>query len=315
MSDYKLIELRAFYRSPSHLHIWEILDKAGIWRQVGVESVSLEYCTLPADAETALFDGSIDFVSGNHITPYGLVARGKPIVCLASPGNQVRDRLVSRRPVRSLSEIRGLKVADLSLEGRVSGFNHLRGNHMLYLLRAGVGLNDVKWVELGEDMSAEFRAAQYEALTSGEADATFVTGGTEQYEQKGFHVLDLGPLPMITGPTLTTSLNSLRQKDRLGERLVKAFVLGVHFAKTRPEESEKILEGLRQREPEARSVKYGNLARMPRKPYPEPRAVMNAHELCCMKDPSAKELSPLALWDTHYLRDLDDSGFIDGLYQ
>ena len=33
-----------------------------------------------------------------------------------------------------------------------------------------------------------------------------------------------------------------------------------------------------------------------------------------MKDPKAKELSPLALWDLHYLRELDDSGFIDQLY-
>ncbi len=315
MADFEPIELRAFYRSPSHLHIWEILDKAGIWGQVGVKSISMEYCTLPSDAEAGLFDGTIDFISGNHITPYALVARGKPIVCLASPSNNVRDRLVSKKPLRSLSEVRGLKVADLTLEGRVAGFNHLRGNHMLYLIRAGLKLDEIKWVELGEDMSAEFRAAQYEAMTSGEADATFVTGGTEQYEQKGFHVLDLGPLPMITGPTLTTSVRTLQRKDRLGERLVKALVLGIHFAQTHKEETEKILEGLRQREREARSVRYASLARMPRKPYPDPQAVINAHELCLMKDSAAKELSPLALWDLHYLRDLDDSGFIDGLYQ
>ena len=106
MADFEPIELRAFYRSPSHLHIWELLDKAGIWGQVGVKSVRMEYCTLPTDAEVALFDGTIDFVSGNHITPYALVARGKPIVCLASPSNNVRDRLVSKKPIRSLSEIR-----------------------------------------------------------------------------------------------------------------------------------------------------------------------------------------------------------------
>jgi len=43
----------------------------------------------------------------------------------------VRDKLVSRQPVRSVAELRGRKIADLCLEGRVAGFNHLRGNHML----------------------------------------------------------------------------------------------------------------------------------------------------------------------------------------
>ena len=37
--------------------------------------------------EILKFDGKIDFISGNHITPYARVGQGKPIVCLASPSN------------------------------------------------------------------------------------------------------------------------------------------------------------------------------------------------------------------------------------
>jgi len=48
MADYEPIKLRAFYRSPSHLHIWEILDKAG------VQSISMEYCTLPSERRSPL---------------------------------------------------------------------------------------------------------------------------------------------------------------------------------------------------------------------------------------------------------------------
>ena len=114
--------------------------------------------------------------------------------------------------------------------------------------------------------------------------------------------------------SLTTCISTLKRKDRLGERFAKAVVMGIHFARTRREETEKILEALRKREPEASSARYESLARMPIKPYPTPQAVLNAYELCLMKAPEAKELSPLALWDLHYLRDLDDSGFIDGLY-
>ncbi len=314
-ANYEPVEIRGYYRSPSHMPIWEVIDKAGIWRQLGVTSARFEYSENPIEAEGALFDGTIDFISGNHITPYALVAKGKPIVCLASPSNAVRDRLVSREPVRAISELRGRRVADLALEGRAAGFNHLRGNHMLYLLRGGVGLDQVKWVELGDEGTESFRKAQFDALKSGKADAAFITGGTEEYERAGMHVFIPEPLPMINGPTLTTSITALQRKDRLGERLVKAMILGTHFSRTRREETEKILEGLRQRLPSAGRASYNSVAKIPVKPYPDPEAVMNAYKLCLMKAPEAKELSPLALWDLHYLRELDDSGFIDGLYQ
>jgi hypothetical protein len=57
------------------------------------------------------------------------------------------------------------------------------------------------------------------------------------------------------------------------------------------------------------------LERMPKKPYPDPQGIINAYELGCIKSPQAKEISPLALWDLHYLRALDNSGFIDKLYR
>ncbi|MBM4299087.1 MAG: hypothetical protein FJ143_15230 [Deltaproteobacteria bacterium] len=60
---------------------------------------------------------------------------------------------------------------------------------------------------------------------------------------------------------------------------------------------------------------YSRLERMPRKPYPDAQAIINAWELGCIKSPEAKQQSPMALWDLHYLRELDNSGFIDKLYK
>jgi ABC-type nitrate/sulfonate/bicarbonate transport system substrate-binding protein len=314
MIDYEPVEIRGYFRAYSHLPIWEVMDKAGIWEKVGIKMRGMEYCASPPEAEGALFDGKIDFISGNHITPYALVGQGKPIVCLASPSNNVRDRLVSHEPIRSLAKLRGKKIVDLALEGRVAGFNHLRGNHMLYIIRAGLKLDDVQWVEIGEDGGPAFRKKQFELITCGKADAALITGGTAQYEEAGCHVLQLDPLPMINGPTLTTAITALERKDRLGERMVKAMVMGIHFARAHREQTEGILEGLRKREPEAGSVRYESLTRMPIKPYPALDAVANAYALCLMKIPEAKDFNPLALWDTHYLRALDQSGFIDGLY-
>ncbi len=311
--NYSPVELKAFFRSHTHLPIWEVIERAGLWERLRMK-VSFQFCDSSTLAEAALFGGEIDFVSGNHITPYALVARGKPMVCLASPSNSVNDKLVTREPVRSIADLRGKRIADTTLVDSHGGYHHLRGNHMVYVMRAGVRLDEVQWVELCETMD-EFRTAQLEGMKSGRADATFVTGSTEKYEQAGFHVLAIEPLPMITGPTLTSTLDNLRRKDRLGERLVKAQVLGIHFARTRRDETEKILAGLREREPRASRVTYNSVAKLQPKPYPDLRGIGNAYELCCLKDPTAKNISPTALWDIHYLRELDHSGFIDGLYR
>ncbi|MBI2988869.1 MAG: ABC transporter substrate-binding protein [Deltaproteobacteria bacterium] len=313
MAEYEPIEARAFFRSHSHLPIWEILEEAGIWRQVGMR-VKFEFCGSSTVAEKALFNGSVAFVSGNHITPYALVARGEPIVCLASPSNSVRNRLVSRQPIASLSDLKGRRIGETTLVDPTGGYHHLRGNHMLEVLRAGLALDQVEWVEIAETME-DFRRMQMGALQSGKVDATFLTGSAEEYKKAGYHILNLEPLPMVTGPTLTTTIGALDTKGRLGERLVKAMVLGIHFVRAHRQETEAILTGLRKRIPEVGNAGYDSVAKFEPKPYPTPQAVMNAYELCLMKAPETREVSPLALWDLHYLRGLDASGFISRLYQ
>jgi ABC-type nitrate/sulfonate/bicarbonate transport system substrate-binding protein len=312
MSDYQPIEIRAFYRSHTHLPVWEVVEKAGIWNQLNVQA-TFEYCDSSSIAEAALFDGTVHYVSGNHISPYGLVAKGKPIVSFASPSNSVNDKLISRAPIKSIAELKGKRLADTTVLDQGGGYNHIRGNHMMYVLRAGMKLEDVKWVEIADIMSEEFRGKQMEAVKEGKADAAMATGAAEKFEKEGFQVLDLGRLPMVNGPTLTSTLTTLKSKDRLAERLVKALVMGIAYARRHPEETERILVDLRRRVPESNAT-YNSVAKLLAKPYPDHEAIANAYALCCMKDPKAKELSPVSLWDLHYLRELDDSGFIDGLY-
>ena len=301
------IKVRGVYRSGSHLPIWEVMQKAGIWRKAGLELAGFEYCAMPPDAERALFKGEIDFISGDHLTPYALVVQGKPIVSIASPVNGQNASIASWEPIRSLKDLRGKRVADTPMEGREGGFHHGRGNHMMYLIRAGMSINDIEWVE------SESSDEQFEALRARRADARFISGAGERYKEMGMHILPLGPLPMINGPTLTTSYTVLQKKKGLGEALVKALVLAIHFAKTQPEKTKKILSDLNERAGE--DFKYERLEQMPRKPYPDAQAVINAYELGCIKAPEAKQISPLALWDLHYLRELDNSGYIDKLYR
>jgi len=51
------------------------------------------------------------------------------------------------------------------------------------------------------------------------------------------------------------------------------------------------------------------------KPYPTQAGIDSAYELCCLQYEETKDIQPSALWDLHYLRELELSGFIDELIQ
>jgi len=51
------------------------------------------------------------------------------------------------------------------------------------------------------------------------------------------------------------------------------------------------------------------------KPYPSLQAISNVFQLALRRNPEIGSYNPLSLWDTHFVRELDDSGYIDRLYQ
>jgi hypothetical protein len=51
------------------------------------------------------------------------------------------------------------------------------------------------------------------------------------------------------------------------------------------------------------------VAKLLPKPYPDIDGNTDAYKLSWMKDPVAKEKSPLALWDLHYLDNLTESDY------
>ena len=122
--------------------------------------------------------------------------KGKPIVSLTSPSNSVNDKLVARFPIKQVSELRGKRIGDTTLVDSIGGYHHPRGNHMLYVMRAGLKLDEVEWVELSESNN-EFKAMQMDVLKNGKVDAIFVTGNTDKFEQAGLHALAFDRLPMI----------------------------------------------------------------------------------------------------------------------
>jgi hypothetical protein len=96
---------------------------------------------------------------------------------------------------------------------------------------------------------------------------------------------------------------------------MRAMVRGIHFFKTRREDTHKILaKFLGTRDPEAleESWRYG--ADMPAKPYPVDSAVQAVINHLAEGDPRYAKHKPGEFIESGPLAELDKSGYIDRLY-
>jgi hypothetical protein len=118
----------------------------------------------------------------------------------------------------------------------------------------------------------------------------------------------------------STTTTYVRGHEDEARSLIQALVDAIHFYKTKKAETLAILkkhctELLRMQNDEEWSCFYETqAASLEVKPYPTLDAIRNVFALALKRDPEIKDFNPSALWDLHYLRQIDDSGYINRLY-
>jgi NitT/TauT family transport system substrate-binding protein len=307
-------QLRIIYRSNSHAPLWLVADKSGSWQKNGLD-VDTSPQLVREKAVESLKSGRVYLISGNHHNLYVRNAKnGEDFVHLAqATNNWTENKLVVRPGIRSIQDLRGKKIVADRLT------SHAGLNVWLFLKQQGLDADrgDVELVEMRG--SSEER---WKKVVAGEYDATFVTIPYDsRAAQAGAHVIDAKAIPMIRGVTLTTTMTFVREHTDDIRLLTRGFVDAIHFFITKPEETLEILsEHARpilklQSDQEVKTL-YDEWAQsLERKPYPALPAIANVFELALRRNPEIAGYNPLALWDTHFVRELDDSGYIDGLYK
>jgi ABC-type nitrate/sulfonate/bicarbonate transport system substrate-binding protein len=306
-------ELRIIYRSNSHAPLWIVAEKSGVW-----EKNSLAVNTSPQlvreKAVEALRNGHVDLISGNHHNLYVRNAKGEDFVHLAQAGNNwTENRLVVAHGIRSVIDLKGKKVAVDKLT------SHAGLNVWLFLRQEGLDADrgDVDLVELPGPVEERWKR-----VLSGEFAGTFVTLPHDtRAERAGAHVIRVRAMPMIRGVTLTTTMSFVKNYEAKIRLLIRGFVDAIHFFITRKQETLEILKEhaspiLHLQSDEEVETLYEEWAQsLGRKPYPAIEAIANVFRLAVRRNPEIASFNPLALWDSHYVRELDDSGYIDQLYR
>jgi NitT/TauT family transport system substrate-binding protein len=306
-------QLRIIYRSNSHAPLWLVAEKSGCWKKNVIE-VDTSAQLVREKAVESLKSGRVDLISGNHHNLYARNANGEDFVHLAqATNNWTENKLVTRREIRSIADLRGKRVVADKLT------SHAGLNVWLFLKQEGLD------ADRGDVELAELRGLpeeRWRKVLAGEYDATFVTiPHDSRAAQAGAHVIAARAIPMIRGVTLTTTMSFVRNHVDEIRLLTRGFVDAIHFFLTRRQETLEILsEHARpilklQTEEEVERLYQEWAQSLERKPYPALPAIANVFELALRRNPEIAGYNPLALWDTHFVRDLDDSGYIDNLYK
>lgn len=311
----KIIPVRFVYRSASMIPLLSIMEHAGIWKDHNIDVREYHFTDDPLDAEEQLLDGGIDFIFGNHVSPYMRLAQGEPMVCMAQTENWLHQWVATSPEVPDLQSLQNKRVAAEPLfqeDGKFAG--HGTGNRVLLLELQGV---DTRTVEF---LSRSKVGNSLQAVRDGKASACFISPDRgQQAEEAGLRVHRLRPMPMVHSITFTSILPRLDQEPDFGERLMKVLVDATAFFKTRKEESLEIMKTpigpFREGVAEEIAENYEQFAaEYDTKLYPRAEAIINVHKLACMVYPEAKTVNPLELWDTQTLRRIHATGYVDNLY-
>jgi ABC-type nitrate/sulfonate/bicarbonate transport system substrate-binding protein len=318
------------YRSATHLNLLHVVSESGSWERFGLD-VDYNWQISKTDAHRRVKAGEVEFVGGNHVSTYGHRARGDDWVYLGQTLNVVAPRLAVRPDsgIDKITDLRGKKVGTRG--------NHPGLNDWLLLKQRGLDVDrdEVELVSKIEGLESAEAAEQlpdadrrnskrdpiWKWVLDGKVDGALLAEppATLFAEDAGLKMIEIDPLPMIWYTTVSSSLRFVEKNPDIVERFLKGLIAGVHFYKTQPEKSIDIIR--------RRFTGRGDMTRaqatlahqhvaplLESRLYPAMSAISNVYEEAKRADADAKKINPLALWDLHILRQIDDSGFARNLY-
>jgi ABC-type amino acid transport substrate-binding protein len=260
------------------------------------------------DFEAALFNRSCDVIIEHIEYLHTEAAKGKKVTLFCAPQIQRGLQLVVPQSFNSLEDLRGksMAVRDLGRPHRIT----------LWLRKVGLE-KDVKTVIVTDKEIGRWK--QWKKVVSGECAACFIAP---------IYLPEALAAGLKTFPAVEAEVVSLFAEACLAEFganhsvLLKDYMKAVTHALALLIYRRDEAMGLIAQEP-MRLMKINDRNELRRqvdsiadmlqvKPYPTIEAIVNTNEIAAQEYGPTVE-NPLTLWDLHWLKELDDEGFIDNL--
>jgi ABC-type nitrate/sulfonate/bicarbonate transport system substrate-binding protein len=116
---------------------------------------------------------------------------------------------------------------------------------------------------------------------------------------------------------IASRVSYIQEKRDTVRKFMRALIEGVHVYKTQKEFSKKVIaKYVKVNDPEVLEDSYQFFSRLvPAKPYPTLEGIKEALAELAEKDPKARGARPEDFADLSFVKELEESGFIDGLYK
>jgi NitT/TauT family transport system substrate-binding protein len=288
--------------------LW-ITKERGFFRKYGLD-VQLVFIESGSTTVQSLISREVAFaqMAGAGVLQSRL--RGSDVVLIAGFLNTMDYQLMVDKSITRPDQLKGKAMA-------VSRFGSSSDFATRYALEK-FGLvpdRDVTILEIGS------QPARFAALESGKIQAAMVAIPlTRRAKTLGFHALaDLQMLGLEYQHTgLATTEALIRVRPDLVRNVMKAYVEGIHYYKTRRAGSLGILaKYLKTPSVEILTEVHENLGLKltPQKPYPTLRGIEIMLRELAARDPKARGARPDEFVNLAFIKELDNSGFIDRLYK
>jgi ABC-type nitrate/sulfonate/bicarbonate transport system substrate-binding protein len=294
--------------APGSLVTW-LARETGIFAKNGLEADLVR--TRTTIGVMALLSGELDFIQASGPVVLESTLRGSDLVYIAG-GMATLDFIFMSQPEIKTAEI---------LKGGVVGLASIRGASLVAtefaLGKLGLNSKDVKFIVIGGTPERLI------SMRNKRLQATLLSPPTSIVaEREGFNVLaDVGALGLpFLHNGIAASRRFVRDNPDTARRYVKAQVEAVHLMKTDRKTSVAVLgKYLRQtanKEILERSYELSSTDdKYPRKQYPSLPGIQTVLDAIADENPKAKSARPEQFVDARFIKELDDSGYIDGLYK
>jgi NitT/TauT family transport system substrate-binding protein len=291
--------------SAGHCPAW-MAKESGIFHKNGLD-VQLVYFRGGITVVAALLSREVPIsqVSGPWVVNASL--RGADTVMIAGGVVITEWWLMTRPDIKTAEQLKGGTIG--------ASFGGLP-EFMTRIALKRLGLTPLKDVAILHIAGLPERMS---ALEKGKVQAAmFPTPDNFVAQKRGFYNLVSVRLPYQSAGVATTR-TFIRESPDIVRRYVKSQIEAVHRIKTDQETGKKVLvkyTGLQDKEILERT--YDDIStdeRLPPKQYPTLEGIKNILEPLAETEPKAKRAKPEDFVDMNFIKELDESGFIDALYR
>jgi ABC-type nitrate/sulfonate/bicarbonate transport system substrate-binding protein len=253
-------------------------------------------------------DTPIAQLGGSHVVSSNLAGAG--VVAIAGLVNVLEYKIMALREITRPEQLKGKKVAVATIGGAAYQATQYA------LEKWGLAPDkDVAMIQIGS------QPARLQALMAGGVQAAALSlPATIKAQKAGLNTLmDLSVEGLeYQQTTLATTRSYMQANPETVKKVLRAYLEGIAYAKTRREETLKMMaKYFKTEDRDELEGTYNDyvLKIIPKKPYPTLKGLQLAMDELAGKNPRVKGAKPEQFLDLRFLKELDESGFIDRLYQ